>query len=512
MTRVLPGPFRASADPRGDDLAGAMLTQAEQCPTLADSLLARLARGEGADPLAAAWLSSCFERERVEGMMAASVAAFLVPCWTFLDVPWEPALVPWAGWLRLGFSLLNGGLFALLLRTRRLAAVRVLTQMVYLSTSLTVAVMVASVERHYFLYVSGYSLIFWAAGVSLSVPVRQMLVLVASSLGIFVLAHAAGLPREAGVFVPALVCMLCVAVIAVAMAAMRLRLQQQAFVLAWDARTRNRELQEALDALRQTQARLVASEKLSLLGRVLAGLSHELNNPVNVILNNVPPTLGYLDAIDAYLVAAQASERQLPDGGEALRAQRESLDFDFARGDLRSAIGAVGDAAARVAGLHASLRAFVRGTVAEGAPGAVADGLRATASLLRRTLPEHVVLEERYAPTALIAARFGELNQVWLNLLRNAFDSVGLRGRVTVEVAERHGFIEVAIADDGPGLTPQAREHLFEPFFTTKEIGKGTGLGLSMCWEIVQAHGGSIGLDVDHAPGARFVVRLPVSA
>jgi two-component system, NtrC family, sensor kinase len=170
--------------------------------------------------------------------------------------------------------------------------------------------------------------------------------------------------------------------------------------------------------------------------------------------------------------------------------------------------GAIG----RMRQIHHDLRTFIRGDTPEHVLGDVNEGLRATVALLSRRIPSDLQLELALDELPRISFQPGQLNQVWHNLVQNAFDALGKQGRVAIRALCDGDVIEVSIADDGPGVAPEHRGRLFEPFFTTKPIGQGTGLGLATSYQIVARHGGTLSLDPEHHPGARFVVRLPIAS
>ena len=297
------------------------------------------------------------------------------------------------------------------------------------------------------------------------------------------------------------------AVVATIMNYIRYRMVREGFAVSHQLAMRNADVERTLEQLREAQARLVASEKLSALGRLLAGLSHEINNPLNVLQNNLDPLRASLDGLldpraprglghTARPTRAAAPLRRAGRGGH--RPRRRGRRRDDARGD------------GRVRQVHSDLRAFIRGD----APGMVLEdpsgGLRATAALLARRLPDGVRVEMDVGPLPRTTFQPGQLNQVWHNLIQNALDAVGHAGTVSVRARAVADRIEVTVADTGPGVAPEHQARLFEPFFTTKGLGKGTGLGLAMSYQIVERHGGAMFLDGGYTGGARFVIRLPV--
>jgi signal transduction histidine kinase len=455
------------------------------------------------------WDDDCLDRERREARILLACAGVLIPAWVGIDVLLEPALArPFAA-LRLPATALCWFTFAAVGRARHVSQVRAFVALAVVFAGSSIAVMLPHV-RYYAAYLFGFSLCFWTPGALLSWPVRYNLA--ASTWLLLALAVAsAAWPEERrladhamAAFYLASATLICSGMTFVHRRAMRC-----AFVAARLADERNAELQAALDRLHDAQARLVSSEKLSALGRLLAGLSHEINNPVNVLQNNLEPLRGYLARlVDAARVAGSGSSAELA----ALRARWRDLDLDWIATDVVDATETMREAVDRIRQVHRDLRAFVRGDAPDMIPADVNEGLRATAALVSRRLPDGVEVDVALAPLPPLRCHPGQLNQVWHNLIQNAVDAVGERGRVTVSSRAVGDRLVVAVADTGPGIEPENRGRLFEPFFTTKDVGAGTGLGLATSYEIVRRHGGSLSLDAGYDAGARFVVELPVSS
>jgi signal transduction histidine kinase len=267
---------------------------------------------------------------------------------------------------------------------------------------------------------------------------------------------------------------------------------------------RNRDLDATIRTLRETQTRLVEGEKLSALGRLIASLSHEINNPVNVLQNNLAPLEEYFRKIEAVLSVARNE-------GDVPGAWVEN-DLDFVLADTADALATMNEGVQRIRAVHQEMRAFVRGDAPEIWEGDVNEGLRATVNMFRRSLPRAMPIE--VACCALPPIRFqpGQMNQVFFNLIQNAVDAIegaGGSGTIAIRTEIDGAWVRITVEDTGPGVSALAREHLFEPFFTTKAPGKGTGLGLATSYQIVQRHQGRIGLDESYRAGARFMVWLP---
>ncbi|HEX8818338.1 MAG TPA: HAMP domain-containing sensor histidine kinase, partial [Archangium sp.] len=290
-------------------------------------------------------------------------------------------------------------------------------------------------------------------------------------------------------------------------------------MVRWRARRlqrRNAEL-EALVLARTTELtrareRVAQAEKLSAMGQLMARLSHEINNPLTAIHNNLTPVGEYVGQMSEALRSYR--EWLGTQGEQAMEAERlwREQDLDFVLQDLPEALESMRSASERIRSIQMDLRAFLRG---ERPPLVSADPdqvVRDTVELLRRTLPPGVRLEVQCGGVPHVPLHPGQFGQVVHNLLRNAVDALGAEGEVRVHTAVREGGVEVRVADTGPGVPEELRQRIFEPFFTTKDVGQGSGLGLAICRQIIEEnHGGTFELDETVERGACFVVRLPLS-
>jgi two-component system, NtrC family, sensor kinase len=248
-------------------------------------------------------------------------------------------------------------------------------------------------------------------------------------------------------------------------------------------RTKIDEVERATERLKEAQDRLVRSERLASVGRLSAGLAHEIGNPISALM-------GLQDLV----LAGGLSPEEERDFMQRMRRETERI-----HGILRDLLQFARPAAEHVPG-------------AEQEPGDVEVAVRDTAALVapQRSLKD-VSLELQISPgLPPVALGNEQLMQVTLNLVMNAADAVGAGGKVRIAASRSPAGVRLLVEDDGPGVDPRVQAQLFEPFVTTKEIGKGTGLGLAVCRGLVEAAGGSIALDTEYRPGARFVVELPV--
>jgi signal transduction histidine kinase len=256
-----------------------------------------------------------------------------------------------------------------------------------------------------------------------------------------------------------------------------------------DLARKNRELAEALDKLNRAQQQIVRSEKLASIGQLVAGIAHEINNPVNAIVNTVGPLEEAVSNIDKDPEAAR-------DVVEMIKVVQ--------RGAQRTK--------AIVSALHNYSRTDDESVVDFDIDRSIDDSLE----LLRHLLKQNVTVVKQYNNPGRVRGHAGQINQVFMNLLTNAAQALSQReeAKITIEtkggisVGEQDG-VEVKITDNGQGIPPEVLPRIWDPFFTTKDVGEGTGLGLSIVHELVERHGGTIECETKLGEGTTFTVRLP---
>jgi len=272
----------------------------------------------------------------------------------------------------------------------------------------------------------------------------------------------------------------------------------------------HRSLVERNRELVATRDMLVRSEKLAAAGRLLAQLSHEINNPMCVIVGNLPLLTQHLSVLQTDLRARKMVERDLDPGAAAqFEDLRKTFEIDYVLDDLADGLRAMGEAVERVCGIQRDVRSYLRGETSEMAEGDLEDALRLTLDVLKRGLPPDIEIRTTYGGLPTLRFNRGQMKQVFLNLLKNAVDAVGRKGVVDVVTRMNGDVATVTVSDTGSGIATEHRAHIFEPFFSTKDLAGGSGIGLAVCRQIMANHGGAVRLDDTYDHGAKFVVELP---
>jgi two-component system NtrC family sensor kinase len=284
--------------------------------------------------------------------------------------------------------------------------------------------------------------------------------------------------------------------------------------------TKLEELARAHDELTRTQDQLVQSAKMGSLGQLVAGVAHELNNPIAFIYSNMSQMRGYLKNIDEMdALTRELRERLSPTERAAFEKRLEDLEWDYLRQDMKEIVQSCLEGSIRVKDIVLGLRNFSRADKGDVADVDINQALENTAKLLVGQIKNRVEVHWNLCPDGRLRCNLAQVNQVLMNLMANALQAIEGRGNVWVETRaeERDGHEEmvVSIRDDGKGIPPEQIDRIFDPFFTTKKVGEGTGLGLSIVYGIVERHRGSIHVrsitrdaDARHH-GTEFTVRLP---
>jgi two-component system, NtrC family, sensor kinase len=267
--------------------------------------------------------------------------------------------------------------------------------------------------------------------------------------------------------------------------------------------------------VRQTRAALIETEKLASLGRLAAGVAHEINNPLAYVVNNLSllrrDVLDALRVLDKYRECGDSHAAARPVLlAEAARLEEE-IDLPYLRENLPRLFESSADGLQRVRAIVQNLRDFARLDQAEFKEVSINDAIRSTLEALRHeSYKKAIRVETAFQELPPVTCHAGKLNQAFLNILLNAIQASEHDGRIEVRTRpDGEASVLVEIEDHGSGICPEDLPHIFEPFFTTKPVGTGTGLGLSVSYGVVRDQGGTIEVDSVVGRGSLFQIRLP---
>lgn len=288
-----------------------------------------------------------------------------------------------------------------------------------------------------------------------------------------------------------------------------------------ESREKAEKLQQILNELLETQAQLIQAEKLSSLGQLVAGIAHEVNNPINFLRGNLYPVNNYiqylLDLVNLY-------QQEFPMPGVEISQKIEEIELEFIIEDLPKLLNSMNIATERICELVKSLKNFSRLDEADMKPVDIHSGIDSTLLILNHRLKEKpncptIQVLKEYANLPQIECYPGQINQVFMNILANGIDALEesiAKGknsapqiRIVTKLIDKK-WIMIKICDNGMGIPQNIQSKLFDPFFTTKPIGKGTGLGLSISYNIVvEKHKGLLKCISNPSQGTEFTIKIP---
>jgi signal transduction histidine kinase len=272
-----------------------------------------------------------------------------------------------------------------------------------------------------------------------------------------------------------------------------------------------KELQKTLERLKFAQSQLVQSEKMASLGQLVAGIAHEINNPVTFISAGVDSLNTNLEEIRQVLdIYHRITPRNVAEKIKEIEDLKGKIDYNEAIREIGNLIDSIKHGTERTTEIVKGLRTFSRLDEDVLKVANIHEGLDSTLILLRNKYKQRIEIEKNYGDIPEIECYPGQLNQVFMNILSNAIDAIDDKGTITISTVKSNDKVQVSIKDTGRGIPENIRTKIFEPFFTTKEVGHGTGLGLSISHGIIEKHKGTIDVNSEVDKGTIITVSLPI--
>ena len=273
---------------------------------------------------------------------------------------------------------------------------------------------------------------------------------------------------------------------------------------------KNEELEETLKVVRKMQLQLVQSEKIASLGKMVAGIAHELNNPLGVISGNIDFIEDYVTQFDEMIAKFSAET-----SGTLAAVEKIKMDsaYDTTRNELREVVESCKRSAERTKNIVSDLRTFSRLDELEVNSIDLNEDLQKILHVLESSYGDRATIHLEKAELPEVECYVKELNQALLNILTNAYEAIGTQGEIWIKTSttgKNTESVSISIRDSGPGIDPDILPKIFDPFFTTKPVGSGTGLGLAMAYSIIERHRGSIKIAGNKGAGAKFIITIPV--
>lgn len=272
----------------------------------------------------------------------------------------------------------------------------------------------------------------------------------------------------------------------------------------------NQEVQKAYETLKDTQFQLIQSEKMASLGQLVAGIAHEIKNPLNFIYGNTDFLRRYVGRLNELVEQCEEELVGNPEASRRVSDLKDQMNYTFLQDDLKTLIDNFEEGARRIHDIIGDLRTFSRLDSEEFKKVDIHEPIELALSLLQNEYRGRITIHRQFGELPLIECHSGRINQVLMNLIANACQAIPEEGEITIRTRNGKDRAFIEVEDTGVGISPDDLDRIFEPFFTTKPVGKGTGLGLSISYAIIQRHNGTIDVRSKVGGGTLFRISLPI--
>lgn len=276
--------------------------------------------------------------------------------------------------------------------------------------------------------------------------------------------------------------------------------------------SKNEELNKAYDDLKQTQSLLVHNEKMRSLGELVAGVAHELNNPINFIYGNMTHLKEYSkDLIEIISMYEEIQQEMQHPKYKEIEDFKQDIDYEFLKDDIQELIKSCTDGAERSKQIVLDLKDFSRLDQSVVKEIDLNESIDSTLNILKNKYKNRINIVKEYGDIPKFECYAGQMNQVFMNMLDNATQAIDETGSVYIRTKVENNNMVVEIEDTGQGIPEDVLPKIFDPFFTTKPVGAGSGMGLSITYRIVKSHNGEIEVQSEIGKGTKFIVKIPLN-
>jgi len=274
----------------------------------------------------------------------------------------------------------------------------------------------------------------------------------------------------------------------------------------------NLQLKRANKEIKDTQSMVVHNEKMRSLGQLVAGVAHELNNPINFIYGNLLHLKNYTNDLIKIINKYEEVQKTLPeDKLSEVNEMKQELEYEFIVEDIGALLKSCYDGAERSKQIILDLKNFSRLDEALVKEVDIHEGIDSALNILESKYKDRISVHKQFGNLPQIMCYAGQINQVFMNVLDNAAQAIEGNGNIYIRTKLAEEQVIIEFEDTGPGIDEEVIPKIFDPFFTTKPVGEGTGLGLSICYKIIKSHNGNMEVETEKGKGTKFIIKLPIN-